>query len=161
MAVLAGTGFWPEQFQPEQFRLESSGRDGRPAVRCSGWQTSAVEVLGIHHVALCVRDLDEALDFYRDRLGFAEMPERPDFGFRGAWLRAGVQQIHLYEMPEADPDRRQHVALAVDDLDAVAGMLESRGVAVDRRAHVPGAGRQAFIRDPTGNRIELNQPEDG
>jgi predicted enzyme related to lactoylglutathione lyase len=37
--------------------------------------------------------------------------------------------------------------------------LEAAGVKVRVSNYVPGAGRQAFLRDPSGNRIELNQPD--
>ena len=43
---------------------------------------------GIHHVAICVRDADEAVTFYRDVLGLTVL-DRPDFGFGGYWLDAG------------------------------------------------------------------------
>ena len=117
------------------------------------------EGTGIGHVALCVRDLDEATDFYCRQLGLTEATNRPNFDFRGAWIDAGAHQIHLVETPSAVPDRRQHVALVVDDLASFVAELEGRGVAVDRRALTPGAGYQAFVRDPTGNRVELNQPD--
>jgi catechol 2,3-dioxygenase-like lactoylglutathione lyase family enzyme len=51
------------------------------------------------------------------------------------------------------------VALKVDDLDAIVADLEAKGVRAYRLPHVPGAGRQAFVSDPSGNQIELNQPD--
>jgi predicted enzyme related to lactoylglutathione lyase len=33
-------------------------------------------------------------------------------------------------------------------------------VRVDTIPHTPGAGRQAFLSDPAGNVIELNQPDE-
>jgi glyoxylase I family protein len=117
-----------------------------------------METTGIHHVALNVRDLDEALAFYIDRLELTLL-DRPDFGFAGAWVQAGASQIHLMETAEATIDRRQHLALQVRDLDEVLAGLEAAGVEVARVPYLPGAGRQAFLRDPSGNRIELNQPD--
>ena len=77
-----------------------------------------METTGIHHVALNVHDLDEALAFYIDRLELTLL-DRPDFGFAGAWVQAGASQIHLMETAEATIDRRQHLALQVRDLDEV------------------------------------------
>ena len=117
-----------------------------------------METVGIHHVALNVGNLDDALAFYEGALGFTLMP-RPDFGFDGAWLQAGVSQVHLIEVDDAHPDARQHFALQVADLEGIVAALESKGLKVRRAPHVAGAGRQAFIRDPSGNRIELNEPD--
>jgi len=117
-----------------------------------------METTGLHHVAINVHDLQEALDFYVDQLGFATL-DRPDFGFPGAWLQAGANQIHLMEFPGASIDMIQHLALRVDDLDKAVGELEAAGLKVDRSPYTPGAGHQAFLSDPSGNRIELNQPD--
>ncbi len=117
-----------------------------------------MDTIGIHHVALNVRNLSDALAFYEGALGFTLMP-RPDFGFPGAWLQVGASQVHLLEVDDAHPDARQHFALQVADLDTLVTALEQKGLTVRRAAHVVGAGRQAFIRDPSGNRIELNQPD--
>ena len=111
---------------------------------------------GLHHVAICVTDEDEALAFYRDVLGLAELP-RPDFGFPGLWLDAGGEQIHLMVSTER-PRGGDHFALEVADVAAAADHLEAHGVRVMRLDPVPGAGGQAFINDPAGNLIELNQP---
>jgi catechol 2,3-dioxygenase-like lactoylglutathione lyase family enzyme len=112
---------------------------------------------GIHHVAICVRDEDEALAFYRDALGCAVLP-RPDFGFGGYWLDAGGQQVHLMHSEQV-PAGGQHFAIRVDDLDAAVADLRARGVAVDTIPHLAGAGHQAFLHDPSGNMVELNQPD--
>jgi glyoxylase I family protein len=48
---------------------------------------------GVHHVAICVADVQKGLTFYRDVLGMTELP-RPDLG-PGYWLDAGGQQVHL------------------------------------------------------------------
>ena len=116
-----------------------------------------MNVAGLHHIAINVTDLDEATAFYAGQLGF-EVLDRPDFDFPGAWLQAGAHQIHLMVTDGATFDRRQHFALQVDDLDAAVAAVRKAGVKVTDPIPVPGAGRQAFLRDPSGNRIELNQP---
>ena len=118
-----------------------------------------MDVIGVHHVAVCVTDLDAAREFYVDHLGFGVIASRPDFGFPGMWLQAGAQQIHLMELGEVTPDARAHLALQVPNLDAALESLDAVGVTYRRSTYYPGAGRQAFLADPTGNRIELNQPD--
>jgi len=115
-----------------------------------------VKPTGVHHVSICVRDADAALAFYRDVLGMSELP-RPDLG-PGHWLDAGGQQVHLMES-DASPPAANHFAIRVDDLDEAVTDLEGQGVTVHRVPHIAGAGHQAFLHDPWGNFLELNQPE--
>lgn len=114
---------------------------------------------GIHHVAICVRDADEAVMFYTRVLGL-EVLDRPDFGFGGYWLDAGGQQLHLMES-ESRRGGGDHFALRVDDLAAAVADIRAGGVTVNPIDHMPGAGYQAFLNDPSGNTIELNQPDTG
>jgi catechol 2,3-dioxygenase-like lactoylglutathione lyase family enzyme len=111
---------------------------------------------GIHHVSICVADADSGLAFYRDVLGLTQLP-RPDLG-PGHWLDAGGQQVHLMQSDEARP-RSDHFAIRVDDLEAAVADLEGRDVKVFKSEYIAGAGRQAFLHDPFGNFIELNQPD--
>ena len=67
---------------------------------------------GLHHVSINVSDVPAARDFYVDVLGLTERTDRPNFGFGGAWLDAGRQQIHLIEA-DVPPSMGQHFALAV------------------------------------------------
>jgi catechol 2,3-dioxygenase-like lactoylglutathione lyase family enzyme len=114
-----------------------------------------VKPLAIHHVALNVRDLDEALAFYQGALGLATRTDRPDFGFRGAWLDVGDQQLHLLEAA-APSNLGQHFAVLVDNLDAVVAELRAGGHRLTDPAPV-GTSHQAFISDPSGNVIELHE----
>jgi len=111
---------------------------------------------GVHHVSINVSDVEAALSFYVDELGLSRREDRPDLGIGGAWLDAGDQQVHLIEAPVPE-DRGQHFALRVDDLDAVVGELRGRGLEVGDPTPI-GRSRQAFIRDPSGNTVELHQP---
>lgn len=117
-----------------------------------------MNVVGIHHVNLVVDDLDAARRFYGEVLAFEELP-RPNFGFPGAWYRAGAQQIHLQVGDAPAPKSVQHFALEVTDLDAVVERLATRGMHAGGVPHTRGAGRQAFLTDPAGNLIELNEPD--
>ena len=111
----------------------------------------------VHHVSIIVGDVEEAGRFYRNVLGLEQIP-RPDFGVPGLWLRADRVQVHLVEVADHVAPDGQHFALAVDDLDGAIEELTSGGITVSEPIELPGAGRQAFLHDPSGNMIELNQP---
>jgi catechol 2,3-dioxygenase-like lactoylglutathione lyase family enzyme len=113
---------------------------------------------GIHHVSINVHDAAVATRFYVDVLGLTERTDRPDFGFGGAWLQVGDEQVHLLEVPEFEPPVGQHFAISVADLDASIAELATHGVRCSEPALLDGICRQTFFKDPTGNLIELNQP---
>lgn len=114
-------------------------------------------LLGLHHVSINVDDVDKAIAFYVDVLGMTKL-DRPDFGFPGAWLECGGQQVHLLQVDNHAAPEGPHFALRVDDIEKTRDMLIERGVAISDVLDFPGAGRQAFFKDPAGNLIELNQP---
>jgi catechol 2,3-dioxygenase-like lactoylglutathione lyase family enzyme len=113
---------------------------------------------GIHHVAICVDNADAAKTFYCDVLGFTSIDTRPEEFGAGHWLDAGGQQVHLMEVAGAVTNPG-HFALRVDDLETAVTEISAAGVRIDRIPHMQGAGQQAFLRDPAGNTIELNQPD--
>lgn len=111
---------------------------------------------GIHHVSINVSDVPAAQDFYVNVLGL-ELLDRPDFGFPGAWLRSGEQEVHLIGVDSGPPLKEQHFAFRVDSLDAVRSTLESAGYKCSKDNEIAGICRQAFTRDPSGNLLEFNQ----
>lgn len=118
-------------------------------------QTGVMRPLAVHHVSINVKDVEAALRFYTGVLGLQPRTDRPDFGFGGAWLDAGGQQVHLIE-GTPPPGLGQHFALLVEDLDGTVVELRERGVEVSDPRPV-GSSRQAFVSDPSGNVIELHQ----
>nr|VFJ92615.1 MAG: Catechol 2,3-dioxygenase [Candidatus Kentron sp. LFY] len=121
-------------------------------------------ILKLHHVAVPVSDLDSAISFYSDVLGFHRI-ERPDSlaGF-GAWLQGYGFQIHLTEdrtfrgkkltdNPTL-PDSR-HFCLFVDDIDGFREYLIRRKVTVGEIMEIAVDGHQFFVCDPAGNVIEI------
>ena len=113
---------------------------------------------GVHHVAICVNDVDEAVRFYTGVLGFEVVGSRPEAFGPGAWLQGGAAQVHLM-VSDDPPPAFQHFAIQVDDLEAAVADIRAAGVKVDPVPHTPGAGHQAFLKDPSGNFLELNQPD--
>jgi glyoxylase I family protein len=116
-----------------------------------------MEPLGVHHVSINVRNAAESITFYTDVLGLTPRGDRPDFTFRGAWLDIGAQQVHLIE-GEVPDDCGQHFAIRVADLDATVAELRERGIDVPDPRGV-GTARQTFLHDPSGNVVELHEPE--
>ncbi|MEN9230816.1 MAG: VOC family protein [Thermostichus sp. DG02_5_bins_236] len=112
------------------------------------------------HTALWVTDLARAEHFYGTVLGIPKV-ERLPFNFPGAWYQVGASQIHL--IVAEDPvdqgcraekwGRNPHLALGVDDLEALKTRLLQAGYGVQMSA----SGRAAlFVQDPDGNVIELS-----
>lgn len=115
-----------------------------------------MQALGIHHVSINVTDTAAAVDFYTTVLGLTVRADRPDFSFGGAWLNLGGQQVHLLEI-DMPTHKGQHFAMWVADLDSAVAEIRDRGIAVSDPKPV-GPGRQAFLHDPSGNLVELNEP---
>jgi len=111
--------------------------------------------IAVHHVSINVRDVDAALAFYERALGMQRRADRPDFGFGGAWLDAGNQQVHLIEA-EPPSNLGQHFAVQVGDLGATVAELRAFGHRVSDPTPV-GTSLQAFISDPSGNVVELHE----
>ena len=84
-----------------------------------------METVGLHHVSINVSDVPRARDFYVGVLGLTERGDRPDFGFAGAWLDAGGQQIHLIEAPPP-PSLGQHLALRHRRVERHVALLDLR-----------------------------------
>lgn len=121
-------------------------------------------IKSIAHASFLVADLEVSLTFYRDVLEIKQNMERPNFPFDGAWLDLNPegQQLHLMRLPNLDsmegrPEhggKDKHIALVVDNLDAVAKKLEAAGVEISRSK----SGRAAFFcRDPDGNALEFSE----
>jgi glyoxylase I family protein len=115
---------------------------------------------GMSHVSFPVRDLAASLAFYRDVLGFAEIP-RPDLGFPGAWLRAGDAEVHLIarapgvpvgEPPPALNPMAQHTAFRIADYEGALARLRTHGLQVLETGPATG---QMWVQDPDGHVIEL------
>jgi glyoxylase I family protein len=110
----------------------------------------------LHHVSLNVNEVSPAIDFY-EALGFREF-QRPDLGFDGAWMTLdGTGELHLLNFP-APEAVGQHFALQVDDLQEALAELATKGISPTRIGGIYGICRQAFLKDPSGNEVELNQP---
>lgn len=115
-----------------------------------------MEILDLHHVSLNVSNVEEATDFYVNVLGMQVLP-RPELGIDGTWLSmGGTRQVHLIDA-EVPTKAGQHFAFQVADLDAAIAELKDKGVDISDVIDF-GVGRQAFLFDPSGNQIELNQP---
>ena len=114
----------------------------------------------LHHFARLTKKLDESRAFYRDVLGFQEIP-RPDLRFPGAWLANYGLQVHLIVSDAvADPQgeissRDNHLAFHTQDLEGVERALQAAGIAY--RVNIqPSTGlKQFFFRDPDGHHVEV------
>jgi methylmalonyl-CoA/ethylmalonyl-CoA epimerase len=125
-----------------------------------------------HHGGVSVPDLDAAIAWWRDMLGF-EVEHRFKIAAIPAdvaMLRNGALRIELFEVPQAqalpaerrEPDHdlrthgNKHLSFAIDDVGEFAAELRRRGVDivwVKQMAH----GSNIFIRDNAGNLIEFVQ----
>jgi catechol 2,3-dioxygenase-like lactoylglutathione lyase family enzyme len=144
-------------------------------------------ILSADHTGITVSDLERSVAFWRDVLGFefshrthqagvlaAEITGVPGAEISLAVLKAPGHKIELLQY-HAPNDRQTenplrpcdvgsaHVALTVDDLDAVLEAIARSGWQVAGTAQTlttgPNAGKRVvYVRDPDGTTIEFMQP---
>jgi len=117
------------------------------------------KVLQINHATIVVSDLDTARAFYERELGLEPLPTF-NLDFPAQFYRISeTQQLHVTEWPDT-PSFRGHVCLQVDDFNAIFFRMRELGV-IDtspwgKVRRLPDGAMQMFIRDPSGNLIEIS-----
>lgn len=108
-------------------------------------------ILGVDHVGIAVRSLDERLSFWHEALGmaFCGTESVPSEGVRVAFLSAGGSKVELLEADRPDSpvgkfiDKRgegiHHITFRVDAIQPVLDRLKSKGVPLLDDTPRPGA----------------------
>lgn len=141
-------------------------------------------ILGLHHVAVCVPDLDAGVAFYAHVLGGeivfqSNLVDRPDVdsvigidrvNARVAMIRLGAANVELWEYRHPAPDDLRspanalgypHIALRVRDIHDEHRRLTDSGMTFVGPPVDLGRSLAVYGRDPFGNLIELYELLDG
>ncbi|MDG2050147.1 MAG: VOC family protein [Myxococcota bacterium] len=129
----------------------------------------ALEIVGLDHLVLRVRDLESSIAFYCEILGCQEERRLDELGL--VQLRAGRSLIDLVDVaaplgqrggsPAGLEGRNlDHFALQIRDWDAAALRAKLAGHGIEsgpvRELYgAEGVGEAVYIRDPDGNTVEL------
>lgn len=113
-----------------------------------------MQVSGLNHLTLAVRDLDRSLAFYRDLLGFAVRAVWEE----GAYLEAGSFWLCLSLDPEARSaphPNYSHVAFSVTETDYP--VWHAQLVAKTRLWRQNASeGDSTYFLDPDGHKLEIH-----
>ena len=119
------------------------------------------------NVRYIVSDVDAAIPFYVDRLGF-KLDMHPAPGF--ARLSLGDLQLSLNRpgaggagqaMPDGQtpaPGGWNRIQIELEDIEATVSKLKVAGGRFRNEIVTGNGGKQILIEDPSGNPIELFQP---
>jgi len=109
----------------------------------------------LHHLLLMVSDLERAMEFYLDTLGFtrrADAKPLPD----GRPFIATMEGLGLTAGGPGDLKQVDHLAFEVRNVDALYRKLKKKGARFTRKAPGPGPyGKAVYVLDPDGNELEL------
>lgn len=111
-----------------------------------------------------VQDLDRAVAFYTQQLGFQQTQKAGPIGVvsRGDLhvLLSGPASSGARPMPDGrrqEPGGWNRIVLYVDGLDSIVAALRAAGVRLRNEVEVGPGGKQILVDDPDGNPIELHE----
>ena len=118
-------------------------------------------------VRYIIRELNEVVSFYKDLLGFkVDMQVEPGF----AKLSKGNLNLYLNKpgfggagqsMPDGtvpEPGGWNRIQLEVDNLEKVIEQLQAKNASFRNELVVGQGGKQILLKDPSGNLVELFEP---
>jgi len=120
-------------------------------------------ILSIIHIQLVAEKelVLQLRDFYCDVIGLTE-GFRPAFERFGFWLYIGDKDVLHIITPKKDDGRSakkssfDHIAFKTSNYVGVLEKLKSLNISFEEKL-IPGMkAHQIFLRDPAGNRVELN-----
>jgi predicted enzyme related to lactoylglutathione lyase len=131
---------------------------------CTGAWAEPPPLTALEHVTLFVRDYDEALTWYVERLGLVKIEDR-SFGAQ-RWLTLATSNAAATQIALAVPSEelrssigQQHNwVFGIDDCEATHALLSGRGVKFIAEPRQLPWGCQAIIEDLYGNHIVLRGP---
>ena len=117
-------------------------------------------ITGVAHIAIYAHDVEKTLAFYHDLLGYNESFRLKRAGDQYlVFVKINDRQfVEVFPEKEAGTDRLNHIALEVEDAEAMRAYLASRGVKVPDKTPVGRIGNANFnITDPDGHTVEIVQ----
>lgn len=134
----------------------------------------AVNIKGIDHVVLRVKDLERSMAFYCGVLGCTEARRRPETGLYQFQAGAGMVDLVPLDSPggkrggKGPGEEGRNMAhfcfnLTEYDEDAIRAHLAANGIEVMKsgmRVGAEGTGPSVYILDPDGNEVELKGPSE-
>ena len=139
-------------------------RKARPAKRQAASATAAPEIsqkLTFNHAMIYVKNVERAMGFYRDLMGFRLIE---DFRYEGApvyaRLRApggdGTIALHLAGPGVSIASDGVRLYFEIQDLDGFCRKLQQKGFYITQMPRMmPWGWRHAYLNDPDGHEISL------
>ena len=125
-----------------------------------------MQLSGIHHIALNVRDLARAERFYTDMLGF-KVAQRFSKGLRHIMLDAGNAYIALFEVP--DLETKSHIAQLSEtgymhfafkangkEFQLAVQKFRDNNISIGEGPVRRGDGDSVYFNDPDSNHLEIH-----
>jgi lactoylglutathione lyase len=118
-------------------------------------------ITGVAHMALFVKDVHKARVFYKDFLGYQEPfdVKNADGSLALTFIKVNDRQyVELFPERQPGSDRLAHIAVEVEDAEAMRSYLASKGFKVPEKVPVGRTGNANFtISDPDGHGVEFVQ----
>jgi catechol 2,3-dioxygenase-like lactoylglutathione lyase family enzyme len=124
------------------------------------------KVLGVASLAVYVKDLAKARQFYEEFLGFGEpftLPVKEGGATRVAFVKVNdLQYLEIFNEKDRGEGQLHHISFQVDSVDGMYSYLKGHGVAVQSRPGKDQTGNQSFtVKDPDGNLAEFVEYQPG
>ena len=130
--------------------------------------TTKIELKGLDHFALNVKDMKRAEEFYTNTLGFTVIRRsETQAGLKHFEIDAGNVVIALFESPDLDLKKAHdtmteegylHFAFGASykQFDSILENLKQKGVIMDGEPRDWGESVSVYFRDPDDHQLEIN-----
>ena len=117
--------------------------------------------VALNHVGIAVPNVNEAVAYYTQKMGFREAFRGPEQGGQPGLVYLQINRNTFLEIQSVTPQRPagiSHLGLQVDDMKATVAALRGRGVMVsDPNVSANSKAILANVTDLNGVRVELSE----